>query len=58
MSKIKEFYHEEICKMQQEVDDIDFFESMIEEDADVQAFEEARKDIENSDMPSFFHSNF
>jgi len=57
MGAIKEFYHEEICKMQQEVlNGSDFFPEVEEEDQIIiSRASEIEEDLNNAELPRWMH---
>lgn len=62
MSRIKEFYHEEICAMQENTLEAEYQEFLNEEQEAVKIqiaeFEREKAEVEASDMPRYFHSKF
>ena len=62
MSRIKEFYHDEICNGFDEVDEISIEEALESEAENLKEqivnFEFEKEAVEASDVPSFHHSKF
>ena len=66
MSRIKEFYHDEICNMQRENDMEDdsylsqeFLDNEQEAvEAQITEFESEKEEVDNSGVPKFHHSKF